>query len=149
MLLLQGMLHASQPRLTTITLPLWYLGSAASEEPIVISEVPKIYSGTDADAWVALFSSPVYPDGGKTDINLISIYKINVSAVAGKDDEISRFSVDTSKAVKPDGYPFEIDVIASQVARCIRRECLNATTRIFILHAGDERLFEPTEARRG
>lgn len=139
-----GLLDASQPKLTTITLPLWYLGSASENEPITIAEVPKIYGATNAEGWIALFSSPTFPDGGKTDINLISIYKIQIDAVVSQEGKISKISIDTSHANKPEGYPFSVQHVTETAAKCIRMELADKNqTKIFLIQNGVEQEFEP------
>jgi hypothetical protein len=137
-------LFASQPRLTTITLPLWYLDSAADNQEIVIAEVPKIYGSTSAEGWIALFSSPTFPDGAKTDINLISIYKIQITAVVGEEGKISKISIDTSQAIKPEAYPFTIQHVAETAAKCVRMEFSNKDqTKIFLVQNGIEKEYVP------
>jgi len=114
--------HATQPRLVKVTLPLWYMGAAESDQKILISEVPRICGGTDAAAWFALFSQPLRPDGAQVDVNLISIYKIGISAEQDRDGSVTRIVIDTSKAAKPPDYPFELEEITEQVVICMRRE---------------------------
>lgn len=144
-----SLLNASQPKLTTITLPLWYLGSASENEPIVIAEVPKIYGATSAEGWVALFSNPTFPDGVKSDINLISIYKLQVSAVVDDEGKITKISVDSSNANKPDSYPFSIQLIAETAAKCIRIEFPEKNqTKIFLVEKGVEKEFEPASGEK-
>lgn len=138
-------LFASQPRLTTITLPLWYLDSASENEDIVIAEVPKIYGATSAEGWIALFSSPTFPDGAKTDINLISIYKIQVTAVVGEEGKVAKISIDTTQAIKPDGYPFTIQHVAETAAKCVRMEFSDKNlTKIFLIQNGAAQEYAPT-----
>ncbi len=137
-------LFASQPRLTTITLPLWYLDSAADNQKIVIAEVPKIYGATSAEGWIALFSSPTFPDGAKTDINLISIYKIQITAVVSEEGKISKISIDTSQAIKPEAYPFSIQHVAETAAKCVRMEFPDKNlTKIFLVNNGTEQEYAP------
>jgi len=121
-ILLTVIANATQPRLMKVTLPLWYMGAAESEQKILISEVPRICGGTDAAAWFALFSQPFRPDGAHVDVNLISIYKIGISAEQDRDGSITRIVIDTSKAAKPPAYPFEVEMVTEQVVICMRRE---------------------------
>ena len=83
------------------------------------------------------------------DINLISIYRIRVTATADKHGRISRISIDRTKAGKPNGYPFSIDQVATKAAQCIRREFADRNqTRIFMVHDGKEMEYEPTKGEK-
>ena len=139
-LLLPLIAQATQPRLMKVTLPLWYLGAADSDQTILISEVPKICGGTDAAAWFALFSQPLRPDGAQVDVNLISIYKIDITAEQDEDGRITKIVIDTSKAAKPSNYPFEIEKVTEMVVLCMRREFSDKDrVKIVIMHDGQER----------
>lgn len=121
-MLLPIIAQATQPRLMKVTLPLWFMGAADSDKSILISEVPRICGGTDAAAWFALFSQPLRPDGAQVDVNLISIYRIGISAEQDQDGKVTRILIDTSKASKPTNYPFEVEKVTEQVVICLRRE---------------------------
>jgi hypothetical protein len=136
-MLLPIIAQATQPRLMKVTLPLWYKGAAESDQTILISEVPRICGGTDAAAWFALFSQPLRPDGAQVDVNLISLYKIGISADQDRDGSVTRIVIDTSKAAKPPNYPFEIEGVTDQVVICIRREFPDKE-RVRIVIAPDE-----------
>jgi hypothetical protein len=139
-MLLPIIAQATQPRLMKVTLPLWYMGAAESDQTILISEVPKICGGTNAAAWFALFSQPLRPDGAQVDVNLISIYQIGISAEQDRDGTVTRIVIDTSKAAKPSNYPFEVEKVTEQVVICMRREFSDKDrVKIVIVPHGQER----------
>jgi hypothetical protein len=149
-MLLPIMAHASQPRLMTVTLPLWYMGAAESDQKILISEVPRICGGTDAAAWFALFSKPLRPDGAEVDVNLISIYQIGISAEQYPDGSVTRIVIDTSKAAKPPAYPFEVEEVTEQVVICMRREFTDKDkVKIVITPDAQERSDQQPKAESG
>jgi hypothetical protein len=149
-MLLPIMAHASQPRLMTVTLPLWYMGAAESDQKILISEVPRICGGTDAAAWFALFSKPLRPDGAEVDVNLISIYQIGISAEQYPDGSVTRIVIDTSKAAKPPAYPFEVKEVTEQVVICMRREFTDKDkVKIVITPDAQERSDQQPKAESG
>ncbi len=142
---------ATQPRLTMVTLPLWYQGSAESGQPMLISEVPRICGGTDAAAWFELFSRPLLPDGAEVDVNLISIYKIDITAEQDQNGRVTQIFIDTSNAAKPPNYPFEVEEITEQIVVCMRREFTYVDkVKIMVMHDGQEQSGEQpkTEPQR-
>ena len=149
-LLLPIIAQGTQPRLMTVTLPLWYLGAAESEQAILIAQVPMICGGTDAVAWVELHSRPVRPDGAEVDINLISIYKLVITAEVDRDGRVTKIAIDTSKAVRPTGYPFTIEKVADEAVACMRREFPDKSkTKIVVVHDGEERSHEQPTTEQG
>ena len=147
-MLLSIVAQGTQPRLMSVTLPLWYLGAAESDQKILISEVPRVCGGTDAEAWLSLFSRPFQPDGSQVDVNLIAIYKIGISAKQDQDGRLTKIIIDPSNSVNPAKYPFSVEDVTEQVVLCMRREFPDRhLTTIVTIYDGKERSEKPHEAQ--
>ena len=125
-------MEASQPSLTSITQPL-YFPLSAKDAAIQLIEVPKIFN-TSAEGFVALFASPTEVKGINGDLNLISIYGLTIELVSqDKEGKVTKIAVDTSKAKKPDDYPWSVADVTEATIKAIRMEFRDeAVTKIVV-----------------
>lgn len=113
---------ATTPTLTSITQPLFYLGSAGDVE-IQFIETPKIINNAGVMFWVELFHSPTEIKRSDGDMNLISIYGFTVSLTEhDTDGRPTLITIDSSKAMQPPRYPFTVDEVAEAAVKAVRIE---------------------------
>ena len=128
---------ASQPTLTSISQPLYFIGSS-SDAVIEIIETPKILNNSSAMAWIELFSSPTEVPGSGGDLNLISLYGLSVKIVSqDKDGRVTEIGVDTSTAKQPKRYPFTINDVTEATIKAIRSEFPDAAATKISVVRGD------------
>ncbi len=128
---------ATQPTLTSISQPLYFLGSSSDAE-IEIIETPKILNNSSAMAWIELFSSPTEVPGSRGDLNLISLYGLSVKMVSqDKDGRVTEIGVDTSTAKQPEHYPFTINDVTEATVKAIRSEFPDAAATKISVVRGD------------
>ncbi len=117
-----GLVSATTPTLTSITQPLYFLGSAGDAK-IQFIEVPKILNNSSAMFWITLFSDPTAVDGSDGDLNLISIYGITVEMSSeDKDGRVTSITIDATKATKPEQYPLSIADVLVATEKAVRIE---------------------------
>jgi hypothetical protein len=132
-------LPATQRRLDSIHLPLYYHGSDTDPTIQTVSVPYATYSS--APEWKgAAMSKPYVPPGLEAnhqpgDVNLLSLYGIKVSAdlvvdeakrTAGPDVIVT---IDASKTTRPDGYPFSIEEVVESARSCVPLNFPEAGTR--------------------
>ena len=129
--------EATTPTLTSISQPLYFLGSAGDAK-IQIVETPKILNNSSAMFWIELFSGPTEVPGSGGDLNLISIYGLSIKMVSqDKDGRVTEIGIDTSKAKRPKRYPFTIKEVTEATVKAIRAEFPDeAKTKIVMLRVG-------------
>jgi hypothetical protein len=122
LLVVTASVKATTPTLTSITQPLYYLGSA-SDAVIQFIEVPKILNNSSAMFWIGLFSDPTAVNGSDGDLNLISIYGISVAMTSeDKDGRVTSITIDATKAKKPERYPLSIADVVTATEKAVRIE---------------------------
>lgn len=115
-------LFATTPTLTTITQPLYFLGSAGDAKVQYI-KTPKILNNSSAMFWITLFSSPTETQDSGGDLNLLSMYGVSVEMTAqDPDGHVTEITIKTDKAERPQNYPFTIEEVAKMAVRAVRIE---------------------------
>lgn len=114
---------ASELRIAKVTLPLYLHGSETDVE-ISFETVP-IATTYPTPEWrySAISTAYVPPSGGywkPTDINLTSVYGISVEGTEANEGKTIVVTIDASKAVKPEGYPFTIEQVIDAVTTCVK-----------------------------
>ena len=122
-------LSATQRRLDSITIPVYYHGSD-TDAKIENVTVPYAVYSSEPEWKGAALSRPYVPPALEAnhqpgDVNLLSLYGIKISADLVV-DEAKRTSgpdvivtIDASKAARPDGYPFSIGEVIEAARQCI------------------------------
>lgn len=128
-----GFVCATTPTLTSITQPLYFLGSAGDLK-IQFIEVPKILNNSSAMFWISLFSDPTAVQGSDGDLNLISIYGISVELTSeDKDGRVTSITIDATRAKKPERYPLSVTDAVTATEKAVRIEFPDETkTKIII-----------------
>jgi hypothetical protein len=122
-------LPATQKRLASISLPVYYHGSDTDPK---IENVPVPYAVYSSEPeWIgAALSKPYIPPAIEAnhqpgDVNLLSLYgiKVSVDLVVEKAKRTSGpdviVTIDASKAARPDGYPFSPEEVIKAARDCI------------------------------
>ena len=123
-------LPATQKRLDSIYMPLYYHGSDTDPKIRTLSVPYAVYS-CEPEWRAAAMSRPYIPPALEanhqpSDVNLISLYGIKISAdlvvdeakrTSGPDVTIT---LDASAAAHPEGYPFSIEEAIEAARTCIR-----------------------------
>jgi hypothetical protein len=123
-------LPATQKRLDSISLPVYYHGSD-TDPTIETLSVPYAVYSSEPEWKGAAMSRPYIPPALEAnhqpgDVNLLSLYGIEVSSdlvvdegkrTSGPDVIVA---IDASKAVRPDGYPFSIEEVIESARTCVR-----------------------------
>ncbi|MCG8603049.1 MAG: hypothetical protein MI807_23085 [Verrucomicrobiales bacterium] len=130
--------QATTPTLTSITQPLFYLGSAGDAE-IQFIETPKIINNAGVMFWVELFHNPTDLDGADGDLNLISLYGLTVSLSEwDAEGNPTLITIDATRAIRPPRYPFTVEEVADAATKAVRIEFPDVdTTKISVLTRGN------------
>ena len=116
---------STQLRLDTVSLPL-YLHGSDEDSRISIRQVPFATFAADPEWRFSAISTPFLPPTGGSlrphDVNLTSVYGIVVSGnYKDKENETGMLvTIDASKAVQPDGYPFTVEQVIDAVTTCVK-----------------------------
>ena len=110
-------------RLDTVSLPLYLHGS--DEDPTIsIRQVPFATFGADPEWRFSAISTPFMPPTGNAvktcDVNVTTLYGITVEGnykETGKDMVVT---INASKAVQPEGYPFTVEQVIDAVSTCVK-----------------------------
>ena len=117
------MASGSELRLTAVTQPL-YLHGSESDPRISFESVPYITFGADPEWRFGAISVPFVPPAGGSaksqDVNLTSLYHILVDGTYKKDSQDMLVTIDASKAIQPEGYPFTIEQVIDAVTTCVK-----------------------------
>ncbi len=114
----------SELRLDTVSMPL-YLHGSDTDPRISITSVPFMTAGADPEWRFPAISTAFRPAAGimaKTqDVNLASIYGIKVEGnfKDGANDKDMVVTIDASKAMQPEGYPFTVEQVIEAVRTCV------------------------------
>lgn len=113
----------SELRLDTVSLPL-YLHGSESDSRISICQVPFVTFHADPEWRFPAISTPFSPPTSNsvkaTDVNLTTLYGITVEGnykETGKDMVVT---INVSKAVQPEGYPFTVEQVVDAVSTCVK-----------------------------
>jgi hypothetical protein len=135
-LVVTASVNATTPTLTSITQPLYYLGSAGDAE-IQLIEVPKILNNSSAMFWIGLFSDPTEVRGSDGDLNLISLYGISVEMTHEDDSgKVKAITIDATKAKQPDRYPLSVNSVIEAAVKAVRMEFPDAAVTEITVKAG-------------
>jgi hypothetical protein len=117
------MAPASVLRLESVSLPL-YLHGAETDPRISIESVPMVTFHSDPEWRFSAISKAFVPptDGSwrPHDVNLASLYGIGVSGAYKANDKDVLVTIDASKAVAPEGYPFTTEQVIDAVVTCVK-----------------------------
>lgn len=113
----------SELRLDTVSLPL-YLHGAEEDSRISIREVPFVTFNADPEWRFPAISTPFTPPASgsvKTgDVNLTSLYGITVEGNYKEKGQDMVVTINASKAVQPEGYPFTVEQVIDAVTTCVK-----------------------------
>jgi hypothetical protein len=113
----------SELRLDSISLPL-YLHGSESDSRISIVAVPYVTFHADPEWLFSALSKPFVPPTDGTwkpeDVNLASVYGLVVSGDYKKDGMDLVVTIDATKAVAPEGYPFTVEQVIDAVVTCAK-----------------------------
>lgn len=113
----------SQLRIETVTQPL-YLHGSESDSLISFQAVPYVTFASDPEWRFPAISSPFIPPSDSSspshDVNLASLYRIAIHGTYKKNDKDFLVTVDASKAIQPEGYPFTVDQVIDAVVTCVK-----------------------------
>lgn len=132
-------LFATQKRLDSVTIPVYYHGSD-TDPKIQNLTVPYAVYSSEPEWRGAAMSRPYIPPALEPnhqpgDVNLLSLYGVKVSADLVL-DEAKRTSgpdvtvtIDASKAARPAGYPFSIEEVIEAARACVTVSIPEASRR--------------------
>ena len=110
-------------RLETVSLPL-YLHGSDEDTRISIRSVPFATSGSDPEWRFSAISKPFLPPTGGSlrthDVNLTSLYGLVVGGSYKENGKDMLVTIDASKAVPPEGYPFTVEEVIDAVTTCVK-----------------------------
>lgn len=113
----------SELRLTSVVQPL-YLHGSESDSVISFTQVPHVTFQADPEWRFPAIATPFIPptSGTKpaTDVNLVSLYRIAISVDSNDDGKKLTVTIDATKAVLPEGYPFTIEQVIDAAATCVK-----------------------------
>ena len=116
-------LSASLLRMETVTQPL-YLHGSDMETRIVFQAVPFITHHSEPEWRFPAISAPCIPSTAPSrppqDVNLASLYRISAAGTYKPESHDLKVTIDASKAVRPEEYPFTIDQVVDAVVTCVR-----------------------------
>ena len=84
-----------------------------------MSRSPLIRNGVSRLFPLRLFRHPTVPLQSH-DVNLVSFYRIAAHGTYKKNDKDFLVTVDASKAIQPEGYPFTVDQVIDAVVTCVK-----------------------------
>jgi len=100
------------------------LHGAESDSRISITSVPFVTFHADPEWRFSAISKPFVPPTDGTwrphDVNLASLYGISVSGSYKENGTDMLVTIDASKAVIPDGYPFSVEQVIDAVITCVK-----------------------------
>jgi len=110
-------------RIETVTQPL-YLHGSDSDPRISFQAVPYVTFASDPEWRFPAISSPFIPPSESSspshDVNLASLYRIAIHGTYKKNDKDFLVTVDASKAIQPEGYPFTVDQVIDAAVTCVK-----------------------------
>ena len=110
-------------RLDTVSLPLYLHGS--DEDPTIsIRQVPFATFGADPEWRFSAISTPFMPPTGNavktSDVNVTTLYGITVEGNYKDNGKDMLVTINASKAVQPEGYPFTVEQVIDAVSTCVK-----------------------------
>jgi hypothetical protein len=118
-----SVVSASQLRIDSVVQPL-YLHGSESDSRISFQQVPFVtFHAAPEWAFAAISKAFVPPTDGTWkphDINLCSRYGIVVSGGFKENNTDVLVTIDATKAVVPEGYPFTIEQVIDAVTTCVK-----------------------------
>lgn len=123
LLSLAPLARCSELRLDTVSLPLYLHGS--DEDPTIsIRQVPFATFGADPEWRFPAISTPFMPPTGNavktSDVNVTSLYGITVDGNYQENGKDMVVTINASKAVQPEGYPFTLEQVIDAVSTCVK-----------------------------
>ncbi len=113
----------SELRLDSISLPL-YLHGSDTDPRISIVAVPFATFYAEPEWHFSAIAKPFVPPTDGTwerhDVNLVSQYGIQVSGDYKENGKDMLVTIDASKAVVPEGYPFTIEQVIDAASTCVK-----------------------------
>ena len=101
-----------------------YLNGSDTDATMAIIDVPFVTAYAAPEWRFSAISKPFIPatDGSwknPGDVNLASLYGINVGGTYRKNSKDFEVTIDITKANVPDGYPFTTNQVLEQVKKCV------------------------------
>lgn len=110
-------------RLDSVSLPLYLLGSE-TDPRISIESVPFATFHADPEWRFSAISKPFVPPTDRSwrphDVNLASLYGLAVGGNSKENSKDFSVTIDASKAVRPEGYPFTVEQVIDAVVTCVK-----------------------------
>jgi hypothetical protein len=110
-------------RIDSVVLPL-YLHGSDSDTVIKFERVPFVTFFNASEWCFGAMSKPFIPSTDGTwkphDVNLVSLYRIEVDGAYKDNNKDMLVKIDASKAVRPEGYPFTIEEVIDAVTTCVK-----------------------------
>jgi hypothetical protein len=124
LLCLAPLASGTQLRIVSVVQPLYLLGTE-SETVIDFQRVMFVTSYSDPEWRFGAISTPFIPpsDGSwkkPHDVNLASLYKISVEGLFKENNQDMVVTIDASKAVRPEDYPFTIEEVIDAITTCVK-----------------------------
>ena len=126
LLVVLGLMHtalASEWRLTSVSQPL-YLHGSDTDPVITITAVPYATFSADPEWRFYAISVPFIPPTDRAepvhDVNLASLYRLSVSGTYREDGKNVLVTIDATKAVQPEDYPFTVEQVIDAVTTCVK-----------------------------
>jgi hypothetical protein len=114
---------ASILRIQAVVLPL-YLHGAETDTEISFESVQFVTAHSDPEVRYSAIETPYIPpvigDSKPGDINMVSKYRIAIEAAYAEDNKTMVVTIDATKAVRPEGFPFTIDEIIDAATTCVK-----------------------------
>jgi len=110
-------------RIQSVVLPL-YLHGAETDTEISFEAVQFVTAHSDPEVRYSAIETPYIPpvigDSKPGDINMVSKYRIAIEAAYAEDNKTMVVTIDATKAVRPEGYPFTIEEIIDAATTCVK-----------------------------
>ncbi len=123
LLALAPVVSGSALSLTTVTQPL-YLHGTESDVVISFTQVPYVTFHADPEWRFPAIATPFIPPTSgpapATDVNLVSLYRIALRVDTNDDGTKLTVTIDATKAVLPEGYPFSIEQVIDATVTCVK-----------------------------
>ena len=110
-------------RIQSAVLPL-YLHGAETDTEISFETIHFVTALADPECRYSAIATPYIPpvvgDSKPGDINMVSKYRIAIEAAYAEDNKLMVVTIDATKAIRPEDYPFTIDEIIDAVTTCVK-----------------------------
>ena len=110
-------------RIQAVVVPL-YLHGSESDVEMSLESVQFVTALADPEVRYMAIATPYIPpvtgDSKPGDINMVSKYHITLEAAYAEDNKTMVVTIDATKAVRPEGYPFSIEEVIDAASTCVK-----------------------------